>query len=508
MSAASLLACLAPEEIIAKCLSSGLVVRRAPTYEITHPALALQATQIPAASFECVVALQRTWNTLVDRCARDATFLNEHLAETAASDSGFVGRLLDMFNDVYGGASTSHDPPPIQPLMLGIFRSDYMRDSRSVSAGSKQEWKNVEINTISVSFAALSSKVGELHEFFKLALAAEGAIGASEKRIVVSDSYSKVPHALQIAHQTFLARGFAKGAMGREALVPAVVFVVQENERNTGDQYLLAFRLLEAGGVRSIRRTLTQLHAELELVEAGAGGSQRPPTAVIGGKFIATVFYFRCSYVPSDFPTEECWTARRRVELSSAVKCPSLPYHLLTTKKLQQVLSDKTVLAKFLPDASAREALFQSFVGQHSLSRDCAEVDAVIADAIAHPKKYVLKPQLEGGGNLFAGQQMVLKLQATRESDPATFAKVRHEYILMERINYDVTSGAMLRFGEVVELKNNMCCELGIFGTIIADEAGELLNDDAGYVVRSKPADVDDGGVMAGVAALDCVELV
>ena len=488
------------DEIIAKCLSIGLVVRRAPSYEITHPALTLQPTIVTEQSFRTVETLQPIWNLLVDRAARDSEFLNRHLSETAASDKEFVGRLVSLYNDVYVG-----DGKVFQPLMLGIFRADYMRDLTAAAQG-QQEWKNVEINTISVSFAALSTRVGQLHEFFKQVEQVERGTDTQSARrgnVVVSDSINKIPAALAAAHNLVLSTNQPMH------LVPVVVFVIQDKERNTGDQYLLSFGLLANHGVRSIRRTLTELHAELTLTTPSGGGA---PTAIIGNKYIATVFYFRSCYVPTDFITESCWSVRRDIELSSAVKCPSLPYHLMTTKKLQQVLSEKQTLARYVTNAEACDALHNSFVGQWSLNADEVGAEAVasrILDAVANPSKYVLKPQLEGGGNLFAGAKMVAQLQTTQEEDPAQWSRVRKEYILMERIHFAVTSGSLLRFGEVVHLKDNMCCELGTFGTILSDGSpAPALNEYAGYVVRSKPADVDDGGVMAGVAALDCVELV
>ena len=58
---------------------------------------------------------------------------------------------------------------------------------------------------------------------------------------------------------------------------------------------------------------------------------------------------------------------------------------------------------------------------------------------------FVLKPQLEGGGNLLAS----CLADALRLSPTDPFGKrVRSEFILMERIAYPRTTGSILRFGE------------------------------------------------------------
>lgn len=49
----------------------------------------------------------------------------------------------------------------IQPLQLGIFRSDYLL--HSLSSLAPLELKQVEFNTISSSFGALSQKASETH---------------------------------------------------------------------------------------------------------------------------------------------------------------------------------------------------------------------------------------------------------------------------------------------------------------------------------------------------------
>jgi glutathione synthase len=52
-----------------------------------------------------------------------------------------------------------------------------------------------------------------------------------------------------------------------------------------------------------------------------------------------SVFYFRAGYAPADYPSEVEWIARRKIECSNAVACPSVAYQLVGTKKVQQDLA-------------------------------------------------------------------------------------------------------------------------------------------------------------------------
>lgn len=521
------------DELVAKCLTSGLVIRKAPTFAITHPPLTLRPLSISQRTYTDITTLQTDWNVLVDTIARDFSFLSKSLERCAASDAAFTGRLLSMMQQVYvkpdptptvsGSASPPPIPPCFQRAMLGVFRTDYMEDGRT------KQWKNVEINTISVSFAGLAPRVNAFHQYL---LAAEKMECPTVRQPLLERGTSdlEVPRALAETHEYVLNNGFVEvpgDAAATPTLVPVVVFVIQENERNTGDQYLLSIRLLEAHGVRSVRRTLSQLGETIKLVPSAC--AEKPPCAVFDN-FIATVFYFRCGYVPADFISERCWEAREAIERSSAVKCPSLPHHLVGFKKIQQLLCDGAILRRFTTSEESAVRLSSTFMGQHSLDvfdetalksiaeRDATQspsaalassIDALIADAVANPRKYVLKPQLEGGGNLVSGNGIVDIFRLPPE-DP-TFQRVRTEYILMERIPFDATPGSILREGAVLSVPGGLCSELGVFGTVLStgsSDGSTMFNRSVGTLVRTKPADVDDGGVMAGVAALDslCIE--
>ncbi|EAN87628.1 putative glutathione synthetase [Trypanosoma cruzi] len=528
------------EQLVAKCMMLGLTIQMAGHEDATtHLAVTLQPTTMRRGEFDVLCRRQLLWNEAVNNTARNFQFLLDALRETAASDTEFTGKLVKILRDVYLGTS------PYQPLMLGIFRTDYMRDGAAAAAASTvaetmeedaAAWKNVEINTISSSFAGLSPLVSDFHR--QIAMYQRALGGGSAKNtadghenndarpnldnagvLERSTAAKIVPEALAAAvaawssQQDFEA---FRDAYGKEQqhcrlLEPIVLFIIQENERNTADQFALIFELLESHGIPSLRRTLRELQVSMKLHPVPNG----PPLAIVDERYPVAVAYFRSTYVPADFPTKASWDTRLAVEQSSAIKCPSIPYHLLTFKKFQQLFCDVgnvlTPIA-FCGDAVRALQLQTHFVPQYSLNPAEVGEDAVqrvIDDALQHPARYVLKPQLEGGGNLIAGQAMQEVLRKKELTDPLLYNRVRREYILMSRIEFPVRSGAFLVNGKVVQLEKNICSELGIYGVILSDAGGCLLqNACAGYVVRSKPADVDDGGVMAGVAALDSLALV
>ena len=75
-------------------------------------------------------------------------------------------------------------------------------------------------------------------------------------------------------------------------------------------------------------------------------------------------------FEPFSFPStlsELEWKGRLKVERSLAVKCPSIGYHLVTAKKVQQAIAAPGVLERFLQDRDAINRLRQTFTGLYPL---------------------------------------------------------------------------------------------------------------------------------------------
>lgn len=171
-------------------------------------------------------------------------------------------------------------------------------------------------------------------------------------------------------------------------------------------------------GVRMKRYSLKQIHDTAQLDEKSG-------KLMIEGDEVALV-YFRAGYTPNDYPTNDEWRARVKLETSNAIKCPTLALQLAGLKKVQQVLSSDDAMQRFVKDATLRTQMQSVYAGLWSLGDE--HDDAIVTQAIAdHCRHYVVKPQREGGGNNHYDEDAVALLQqSTREQ--------RRAYILMSRI--------------------------------------------------------------------------
>ncbi|GAB2228926.1 hypothetical protein Droror1_Dr00023060 [Drosera rotundifolia] len=425
-----------------------------PGVGIVHAPFSLLPMSFPASRWKQACELAPIFNELFDRVSLDAKFLQDSLSRTKKVDE-FTSRLLDIHSKMI-------EINKIEEIRLGLHRSDYMLDVQT------NQLLQVEFNTISSSFPGLSCLVSKLHR--NLLHHYGSPLGLD---------HSKVPENAAVDK---FAEVLAKAWTEYNNPRAVVLFVVQPEERNMYDQHWLSTILREkypfyalykkiyvvtnTHGISTIRRTLAELDALAELLPDG--------TLTVNGETVAIV-YFRAGYTPADYPSEAEWKARLLIEQSSAVKCPSVAYHLAGTKKIQQELAKPGVLERFVDDKNDVEKLRKCFTGLWSLDNS-----DVVAHAIEKPDLYVMKPQREGGGNNIYGddvRETLLRLSKEQSEEVAA-------YILMQRIFPIVFPAFLIRDGMCH--KDHALSELGVYGAYLRNKVNVIANEQCGYLMRTK----------------------
>lgn len=123
-----------------------------------------------------------------------------------------------------------------------------------------------------------------------------------------------------------------------------IMFLIEDVSYNICDQRFHEFEIRRTNPhIKVIRRTLTQVFEQ---------GKLGPKKELIVGLQTVSVVYFRSGYEPAQYHGQDEWDARLLMERSTAIKCPSIHYHLAGTKKVQQALAKPGILKKFLSDDS------------------------------------------------------------------------------------------------------------------------------------------------------------
>ena len=227
---------------------------------------------------------------------------------------------------------------------------------------------------------------------------------------------------------------------------------------------------------------------------------------MLANELEVALVYFRAGYTPNDYPTNKEWEARTTLERSHAIKCPCIEHHLVGCKKVQQQLALPGELQRFMTQSEAT-TLRNVFAGLWSLAGPAEPSDSAPAEehvaamhmrlARERPQEYVMKPQREGGGHNYFGEELAEALTTLSREQRAS-------YILMQRIRPRKTNAVLVRDGHPTV--GQAASELGVYSTLMSIKPEKIvLNQAAGTLVRTKLDGVDEGGVAAGFAVLSSV---
>lgn len=437
-------------------LLNGLL-KYTPQGRLNHAPFALTPCPIDPACQHRMEALTASFNRLAHAVARDRAFLEDTLAPVAAVDD-FTARLLKLARSGAGN----------QPIHLAVTRSDYFIHQPAPEA--PPQIRQVELNTIAASYPGLAERVYRLHRFLLQDTPLERRLLPNDPPPVIAEAFA----------EAFARYGHPEAR---------VLMIVQPGESNVFDQRLQEIALRERG--------LITRRASLE--EVARQGMLKEGHLLVRGE-VAAITYFRAAYGPEDFQSEDAFKARALIEASSTIAVPSLYAQLAGAKKVQKVLTEPRTLRRFLPSGQAApvEACFAAL---YDLDEEVDAGGRRVAAwrlAIDNTAGFVLKPQREGGGNNYFDDELRRMLTGmTPDARPA--------YVLMERIRPAPHQAVLVREREARAVP--AVSEIGRFGAYLADGEREVINRDAGYLVRTKERDTPEGGVSAGFGYLDSLLL-
>ena len=205
------------------------------------------------------------------------------------------------------------------------------------------------------------------------------------------------------------------------------------------------------------------------------------------------------------------------LERSRSIKCPSVALQLAGAKKVQQVLSEPGVLDFFAKRAGLKQVLVdkvkESFTALYPLD-DSELGKQALALAYAHPERFVLKPQREGGGNNVYRADIPPFLDALAKEDNGKRKtetgepNAREGYILMDLIlPPEGLHNSLVRAGDLQPKTGEVVSELGVYGVVLFEDnvqgARVRVNKLAGHLLRTKGRESNEGGVAVGFSVID-----
>ncbi len=390
----------------------------------------------------------------------------------------FFAEMLAMHRQLHH----SGDLPRV-PLLLQ--RSDFLLDEH---LGPRL----VECNSIAAGMAPFGEQAHRLHAYIGQRWPGEFA----RLHTPLAGTLLTNPATANMAGAIGLAARQIHQDVGPDTQEPGFLMVVQDNEDNVFDQRLLEQRL-RASGVSTYRRTFRQLHGQLS-----TGPNQ---SLQLAGAGTIHVVYLRAGYqysdyVATDLDSKQCCDAicatRMFIERHRVAVNATVAQQLATSKRMQLHLTQggEPLLQELGFNRSESALSAGVFAPMRPVNADSAK--QLQADAA----NWVLKNQGEGGGHCLFDRDIVRRLEAMNPDEYSA-------WVLMQRLRPAGRPDATLivRDGRASRVER-LVSEIGIFTAHLGDQP--LLADSSrpghiGYLVRSKPGEVTEGGVHSGYGALD-----
>lgn len=421
---------------------------------------------------------------LISAVSEDHDFLQTTLGDMAKADP-FFGRLMSLHQSNHGEIGDRRVPLR-KPLLL--MRSDFM-DDRHLGA------KVIEFNGIAAGMAPFGQKATEFHQFIKNQWPQTYFDGVEDPLAIPANNFALEQMAYGIAAA---AKQIQRDSNGQGQLT--FLMVIQKNEDNVYDQHLLELEL-QKHGLRTVRRTFDQLSTQLS-----TGDNQRLLLEDVGE---IDVVYLRAGYQYVDYCAPQlnepicCQTLsdiRLFIEQHSVAVNATISQQLATSKSMQMIL---TLMS---PEEYGRWGLTleEAFLVKSVLADMKPINEEVIQwfDSISDKQAWVLKNQGEGGGHCIFGEDIAQKLvQLTHEEYDA--------WALMQRLYPHEREKPVIAIRDGKQtLVNDFVSEVGLFSVYFDGKPVTEYGGYAGYLIRSKPAGENEGGIHSGKGVLDSLLLI
>ncbi|WP_413113268.1 glutathione synthase [Thaumasiovibrio sp. DFM-14] len=426
---------------------------------------------------------------LVSNVSEDHAFLQQSLSDMAKADP-FFGRLMELHHQAHGDATQSQ-PPARQPLLL--MRTDFM-DDRQHGA------KVIEFNGIAAGMGPFGQRASELHRFAENQWNDVYRNWLEDESAIPANNQGMEQLALGIAAATAKVKAhFVELGESATAQKPTFLMIVQKDEDNVYDQHLLEVALQQRG-VRTVRRTFEQLSSQLS-----TGESQR---LILDGVGAIDSVYLRAGYQYADYWAPDlnedicCHTlsqTRLFIEKHYVAINATISQQLATSKSMQMILTMMPAQDYARWGLSLEEAQLVKSV--------LADMKPISAQTIAwfnssaNKDEWVLKNQGEGGGHCVFGEQISETLASLKPQEYDAWA-------LMQRLypHERDTPTIAVRDGKQT-LVDDLVSEIGLFTAHYQGDPVTELGGYAGYLIRSKPASENEGGIHSGQGILDSLVL-
>ncbi|WUR02624.1 glutathione synthetase [Vairimorpha necatrix] len=320
------------------------------------------------------------------------------------------------------------------------FRSDYLLDN--------DQYKQVEINTISQCFNFLGPRINRIHSLMY-------------PNVEVSNSDKKFVNFIISIKKYYELKNNIKNT---------VIVMVDNTTGVNNSNYMEKIQLIEAFLCSGIHLR----HVTIEELENKKDKEEDKLENIYYQNERVSIIYYRWFYNFEHFD-DKSKIIRKDLELANVINLPSIEFQIINSKLFQVILSDKLNL--YTEETNEISNYFGEFILNKERFEKRKLEEKIKAD------DWLEKSVDEGGNSINKGKS---------------------NSIFMKKFNSATVKNMFIYDKSEREIIN----EVSIFGCLLIVDDKIIINDEAGYIVRSKDKRNLEGGICSGNGALDSLTLI
>lgn len=340
----------------------------------------------------------------------------------------FKDPLYKFLRSVYLEKQKLKDNLEIQAFFI---RSDYLLDN--------DQYKQVEINTISQCFVIFGPSLNKLHSFFY-------------PKTAISDTDKKFVNFLVKLKKTYDLKNKIE-----ESVIAMVDICITHDTANYMEKVQLIYALLVQGIILKFV-TISDLSVDNDRL-------------VFCKDKRVSIIYYRWFYNFDQYDNISL-EIRRKLELSNVINLPSVEFQMINSKLFQVILADKSKLSLYTKNADNIINFFGEFIATKK------EFDERSKNKDFDENMWLSKSVTEGGNSI---------------------NKFDIDSIYMKKYNSPTVDNSFV----IDNIERKIINEVSIFGSLISLNQEIIHNSEDGYIVRSKDENKIEGGICSGNGALD-----
>ena len=452
------------DEMVSYLYTKGLIIPQADNKSVTHIPSVIYPTPIVKTFFDKMTFYQIAFNKILDKLSRDQAYLEEVLSPLAEKDE-FIKKNLEISKKV---AAFEHK----QKIQLGIFRNDYVVDK------NKKFIYQTNCTTSSAQFGFFSDGMKKFYQYFLNKYPEVFAKYTGKEKISIptekEDSIPVICNSMIEAIKLYFKEDYKN---------TIIVFVVPVTLKERQEFELRAMEnlLWEQFQMTTKRMTLSEIEKNSTVNETS--------DILVNEKKVG-LFYFRISSDSKDYPDEDSWKGREKIELSTAIKCPNINTFLTSLQVVQFQLTKADVLKKYITNEEMVNDLLRFFQTEHLLKELPPEQQKELLTKVnGNLDNYMIKCQSNGEMNICDGESILTLF-------PSADAPVSDDVansIVIEKVQQLECETLVLS-----ENKSNvlsLITEFSAYGVILSDENGSQFNKSVSFLVRAQEKSKIEGNI-------------